>query len=118
MQNLDSLNAYLQKKKIRPMPKQIAFGRDAEVLTKLVEEHDKLTILLEQALIKHIKSGYKERPKYRPDAPVYSLGLFGGEEVDTIEYCHKQLLIIEVSQNPFHFPVTSLQATSRWRRDV
>jgi hypothetical protein len=96
LQNPDSLIFYLAKKRINPMPRQVVIGRDAEVLTKFVVEHDKLTILMESSIIKYIKSGYTKRPRHRPDAPFYSLGFFGGEELDTLEYCHKNLLIIEV----------------------
>jgi hypothetical protein len=70
LQNLEALNdylkvrkygkTYLQAKRIRPMPRQIAFGRDTKILTKLVEDHDKLTVLLENAIIKHCNSGFKE----------------------------------------------------------
>jgi hypothetical protein len=93
--NLPDFQKYLTSLDLRYPPQQVLLGRDYSELSTLVQKHLELTCNLEKVLNKFLKDPnhkFSQRPTHKEGA---ILGIFGGTEVDSIDFYKKELVDIE-----------------------
>jgi hypothetical protein len=94
-QTTGAFEEYLVKLGVAYKPEQILFGRDYQDLPKLIEEHEKVTEKFETVLVKYLKNPHnlpRERPTHKEGG---FFGLYGGVEVDSIEFYSNRLHELE-----------------------
>ena len=90
-----SFKRYLESLKVTEVVESIQIGRDYGKLPALVDRHMALTKKFEHILIKYLADPHnlpKARPSHTEGA---TLGMFGGEKVDSIDFYSKELLKLE-----------------------
>jgi calcium permeable stress-gated cation channel len=76
-------------------PEQVLLGRDYSELGKLVEKHFELTCNYEKVLCKYLSNPNHVRSQTPTHKEGATLGICGGEEVDSIDFYRRELLSIE-----------------------
>ncbi|KAI9095569.1 hypothetical protein DFS34DRAFT_626429 [Phlyctochytrium arcticum] len=110
IQNPQAVSEFISSLGLKHPIRQVVMGRDVKDLPKLVKEHEKETLQIEDALATYLKDPYRpasKRPTHRINKKLICCG---GESVDSISHCGKQLHQLEEeiyefrSKGDEHFP--------------
>ncbi|KNC99770.1 uncharacterized protein SPPG_05148 [Spizellomyces punctatus DAOM BR117] len=95
MRSPQDVTEFMTSLNLKDSIRQAVIGREVGDLPKLIEEHQKVTAKLEDVLAIYLKDPYRV-PTKRPTHKINKkLLIFGGQKVDSIEYCSGRLHALE-----------------------